>query len=87
MGNSDFAAILNAMPETGVYVIRASDHSLLYFSARLSRPRTRNSTRTGSASSRSRYPASSPSRCSVGSPPSSSQRGCGSWSCPPGITG
>lgn len=35
MGNSDFAAILNAMPETGVYVIRASDHSLLYFNQRV----------------------------------------------------
>ena len=35
VGNSDFAAILNAMPETGVYVIRASDHSLLYFNQRV----------------------------------------------------
>lgn len=34
MENSYYAEILNAMPETGVYVIREEDHGLLYFNKR-----------------------------------------------------
>lgn len=32
--NRDYESILNAMPETGVYVIRASDHEILYLNKR-----------------------------------------------------
>ena len=35
MENSDLAAILNAMPTTGVYVIREEDRGLLYFNQRV----------------------------------------------------
>lgn len=33
--NRDYEKILNAMPETGVYVIREDDHGLLYFNRRV----------------------------------------------------
>lgn len=35
MENMDYEKILNAMPETGVYVIREEDRSLLYFNKRV----------------------------------------------------
>lgn len=35
MENRDYEKILNAMPETGVYVIREADKSLLYFNKRV----------------------------------------------------
>ncbi len=35
MESRDYEKILNAMPETGVYVIREEDHSILYFNKRV----------------------------------------------------
>lgn len=35
MESRDYEIILNAMPETGVYVIRESDRSVLYFNHRV----------------------------------------------------
>ena len=35
MESRDYEIILNAMPETGVYVIRESDRSVLYFNRRV----------------------------------------------------
>ncbi len=35
MENKDYEIILNSMPETGIYVIRQDNHSLLYFNKRV----------------------------------------------------
>ena len=35
MENRDYEKILNSMPETGVYVVRAEDHGILYFNRRV----------------------------------------------------
>ena len=35
MNSRDYEKILNAMPETGVYVIQEEDHSILYFNKRV----------------------------------------------------
>ena len=35
MRDKDYEIILNSMPETGIYVIRQDNHSLLYFNKRV----------------------------------------------------
>lgn len=35
MESKDYESILNSMPETGIYIIREDDHSLLYFNERV----------------------------------------------------
>ena len=49
MESKDYEIILNSMPETGIYVIRQDNHSLLYFNKRVQTvsPETRTYSATG----------------------------------------